>query len=308
MKDSTYFQQAALMVRLLPIVARETCFALKGGTAINFFVQDLPRLSVDIDLTYMPLEDYNTTLVNIGLALKRLGAAIKKSIPGAQIVEHQIGKTRRVSKLTIIVDQHRVKIEPNEVLRGSVYPPSERRLVPKAKEVFEASASMPVLSLADIYGGKLCAALDRRHPRDLFDVKLLLDREGITEPIRKAFIIYLVSGDRPIHELLASPPKDVKELKVIFEEDFHGMALAPVTFDELLNVQTKLPRLIVSSFTAQEKEFIVSIKEAQPKWELLGLPGIDRLPGVQWKLMNIRKMDKRKHAVMLDKLKKILDL
>ena len=308
MIDSPYFQQAALMVRLLPLVARESCFALKGGTAINFFEQDMPRLSVDIDLTYLPLEDYETTLANIGAALKRLEALIKKSISGVQIVEHQIGKTQRVSKLTIVNKQGRVKIEPNEVLRGSVYPPSERDLTRKAREAFEASFSMPVLSTADIYGGKICAALDRRHPRDLFDMKQLLDQGGITESIRKAFVVYLVCSDRPIHELLTSPPKDAKELKVIFEEDFKGMALVPVAFEDLLSVQSKLPQLIRSSLSDKEKAFIVSVKEANPQWELLGLPGIDRLPGVQWKLMNIRKMDKRKHAQMLANLKRVLEL
>jgi hypothetical protein len=139
-------------------------------------------------------------------------------------------------------------------------------------------------------------------------MKQLLDQGGITEPIRKAFVVYLVSTDRPIHELLTSPPKDTKELKVIFEEDFKGMALVPVAFEDLIRVQSRLPQLIRSSLTDNEKAFIVSVKEARPRWELLGLPGIDKLPGIQWKLANIRKMDKRKHAQMLANLKKVLDL
>ena len=72
--------------------------------------------------------------------------------------------------------------------------------------------------------------------------------------------------------------------------------------------RAKLPRLIRSSLTDQEEAFILSVKEAKPRWDLLGLPGIENLPGVQWKLMNIRKMDKRKHTQMLEKLKKVIDL
>lgn len=57
MKASPFFKQADLVVQILPFVNAETCFALKGGTAINFFVRNFPRLSVDIDLVYVPVED-----------------------------------------------------------------------------------------------------------------------------------------------------------------------------------------------------------------------------------------------------------
>ena len=62
-------QQAALLIRTIPLVAAETCFALKGGTAINLFVRDMPRLSVDIDLTYLLVEDRPTSLANIDAAI-----------------------------------------------------------------------------------------------------------------------------------------------------------------------------------------------------------------------------------------------
>jgi predicted nucleotidyltransferase component of viral defense system len=57
MKDTVFFRQAELLLRILPLIYKEYVFALKGGTAINFFVRDLLRLSVDIDLTYLPLKN-----------------------------------------------------------------------------------------------------------------------------------------------------------------------------------------------------------------------------------------------------------
>lgn len=48
-------------------------------------------------------------------------------------------------------------------------------------------AEIPVVSLADLYGGKLCAAMDRQHPRDLFDVLMLLNAEGISRDIYVGF-------------------------------------------------------------------------------------------------------------------------
>ena len=82
MKETPYFKQAQLMLRVMPHVAAEECFALKGGTAIKFYVRDMPRLSVDIDLTYLPLEPRDKSLANIGVALHRIAAAIRKTVPG----------------------------------------------------------------------------------------------------------------------------------------------------------------------------------------------------------------------------------
>ncbi len=62
---------------------------------------------------------------------------------------------------------------------------------------------IPVLSFADLYGGKICAALDRQHPRDLFDIKLLSEARGLNEEVSQAFVIYLASHNRPMSELLS---------------------------------------------------------------------------------------------------------
>jgi predicted nucleotidyltransferase component of viral defense system len=82
-----YRKQVELLVQTLPQVAEETCFALKGGTAINLFVRDMPRLSVDIDLTYLPISDRNHSLADIDAALKRIGGRINRLHPRYSITE-----------------------------------------------------------------------------------------------------------------------------------------------------------------------------------------------------------------------------
>ena len=72
MKNRMYSAQVKLLVQALPEVAKETCFALHGGTAINLFVRELPRLSVDIDLTYVPIEPREISLRHINEALHGL--------------------------------------------------------------------------------------------------------------------------------------------------------------------------------------------------------------------------------------------
>jgi len=188
MKDTLFFKQAELILRVIPHVAAETAFALKGGTAINLFVRDMPRLSVDIDLTYLPIEPRDTSLQNISNGLQRIAHSIRRAIPGARARESYGKESGNVLKLFVSTPNVQIKIEPNTTIRGTVFPPAERDLCQKAEEFFELSASIHTLSLADLYGGKMCAALDRQHPRDLFDIKVLLDHEGITDEIRRAFV------------------------------------------------------------------------------------------------------------------------
>jgi predicted nucleotidyltransferase component of viral defense system len=306
LKDSPYFRQAELMLRAIPHVALESCFALKGGTAINLFVRDMPRLSVDIDLTYLPVDEpRETALKKISEALSRIAAAIRKTVPRSKVQESRAQKPERTAKLVVAAGQTRIKIEPNEVIRGTVFPAEERELTPRAEELFELAVTARTLSVADLYGGKLCAALDRQHPRDLFDVKVLLENEGITAAIRKAFVVYLASHDRPMNELLDPVRKDIRR---IYESEFAGMTVGEVEYDDLIAARETLVETLMKELTDNEKAFLVSLKEGQPRWNLIGREGIEKLPAIQWKLMNIKKINKKKHAESLEKLKRKLGL
>ena len=176
MKETPYFKQAQLMLRVMPHVAAEKCFALKGGTAINFFVRDMPRLSVDIDLTYLPLEPRDATLANIGEALHRVAVGIRKTVPGSTVQEGQARGAGYVYKLSVSTVHATIKIEPNPVFRGTVFLPVERELSDRAEALFGLSVAAGTLAIGDLYGGKLCAALDRQHPRDFFDIAILMEK------------------------------------------------------------------------------------------------------------------------------------
>jgi len=305
MKDSPYFRQAELMLRAMPHVAAESCFALKGGTAINLFLRDMPRLSVDIDLAYLPVEEpRETALKNISEALVRIATAIKKAITGSRVQESPAQAPARISKLIVAAGQTRIKIEPNEVIRGSVFAAEQRELTQSAEEMFQLSVTAQTLSVADLYGGKLCAALDRQHPRDLFDVMVLLENEGISEEIRKAFVVYLASHDRPMNELLDPTRKDMRQ---VYESEFAGMAIRDLQYEDLADARETLIETLKKELTDAEKAFLVSLKEGQPDWGALAIPGVEKLPAIQWKLMNIRKMDNRKRADSLEKLKRKLE-
>ena len=306
MRNSQFFKQADLLVQVMPFVNAEACFALKGGTAINFFVRDFPRLSVDIDLVYLPVEDRQTTLRGIDAALQRIAAKIRRAMPGVQVREQKLASENLLIKLTVrATGGAEVKIEPNTVLRGSLHPTTDRNLTPKAVKEFGRSATMRVVSLPDLYGGKLCAALDRQHPLDLFDVHGLFQNEGITDDIRRAFVIFLASHDRPMSELLTPNRKDLKK---VFADQFEGMTLDPVPLAVLEETRERLITQINADLTSAEREFLLSLKRLEPKWELLGLPGVERLSGPQWKLYNLRKMDAAKRKTAEELLRRKLGL
>ena len=180
---TTYKNQVELLLDVLPFIQEHSCFALKGGTAINLFHRDMPRLSVDIDLTYLPIESRDVFLKNLTQAMQDLSDKMRAN--GLQ-VETKCSD-RHIIKLLVSDHRATIKVEPNTVLRGSIFDPEIKELAEAAQAAFLQTQKVKTVSIADLYGGKICAALDRQHPRDLFDIKLLLENEGITAPIQQAF-------------------------------------------------------------------------------------------------------------------------
>lgn len=293
-----YLNQVRLLLRVLPLVAQEEAFALKGGTAINLFERDLPRLSVDIDLTYLPFDDRSTALGGIQAALQRLKTKIEKSISGITVtLVAQSAGTQ--AKLHCQYQRAQIKVEVNTVMRGHIFPPRLMACSKKVQAQFETFAEIAVVSHGELYGGKLCAALDRQHPRDLFDVHLLLQNEGIAPDIKQGLIAGLLSHPRPIHEVLFPALRDQSE---VFEAQFAGMAFAQFSYDDYVAARLHLNKAIQEVLGPTDKSLLLGFKSGEPDWTLSSVPGIQHLPAVQWKLANIRKLKQTnpaKHSTML---------
>ena len=299
-EDNPYYPQMALLMDVLPLVANESCFALKGGTAINLFVRDLPRLSVDIDLTYVPVKDRAASLAEVGAALERIASAIEGQLKGIRV--ERTTAEGQVIKLVAWRGRVRVKIEVSPVLRGCVREPAMRGVSPAVEAQF-GYIEVPVVHVDDLYAGKLCAALDRQHPRDLFDVQLLLKHEGLNDALLEVFVVYLLSGDRALADML-SP--NLVPMSATFEDQFRGMTLVPVTLQELEQTRTTMISLIQSRLTEQQRQFLLSFKRGELNWELMSVTGVADLPAVQWKLMNVRRMSSAKREQAVERLRRVL--
>ncbi|MDP2092316.1 MAG: nucleotidyl transferase AbiEii/AbiGii toxin family protein [Hydrogenophaga sp.] len=285
--NHAYIRTVQLLLDVAPAVFDTHTFAMKGGTAINLFVQDMPRLSVDIDVVFVPhtlrRED----------ALKAIASELSAAQHRVQVLgyEAELRKTQdgTEAKMFVRSPDAEVKVEVNFVFRGTVLPPQRRSLTPAAQQLFAADIQIPVLADAELYGSKLVAALDRQHPRDLFDVQRMLARHGWDETLLDCFVVYLAGHNRPTHEVLF--PKE-KPLETVFAAEFEGMTLAPVALHELLvtrqRMLTELPRALLP----RHRNFLLSMLRTEPDWSLLPQAHLNELPALQWKLQNLLRLKK----------------
>ena len=299
-----YVAQVRLLVDVLPDITAESAFALKGGTAINLFYRDMPRLSVDIDLTWLPISDRSSSLREIDSALDRIATSIVRRNPGIT-ARRASGGGGSDTRIVVTRGRVQIKIETSPVARGTVLPPRTMVASESVTEQF-GFVEMNVLSFEDLYAGKLVAALDRRHPRDLFDVKLLYENEGLTDDLFRVFMVYVASSRRPMHELLAPalPPRGDG-----YDTEFAGMVRDPVSPEALLETGRRLHADVGSRLTGGIATFLLSLHDAEPDFGLIGLPEAADLPAVRWKLLNLQRLRRasfQKHAEQRGALEQLL--
>jgi hypothetical protein len=285
--NDDYVKAVQLLLQVAPAVFDNPVFAMKGGTALNLFVQDVPRLSVDIDVVFLPHElSREAALKAIG---NELAAAQARVVALGFEASLRKSKDDNEAKMFVRGMDAEVKIEVNFVSRGTVLPPQRRSLTAAAQQMFSANIDVPVLARPELYGSKLVAALDRQHPRDLFDVQLMLAAGGWDEALLDCVVVYLAGHNRPVHEVLFP---NGKPLEAVFEAEFVGMTSRPVTLDELLATRARMLEELPRALHARHCEFLLSMVRGEPQWGLLPYGHLERLPALQWKLQNLAKLRK----------------
>lgn len=305
MMRNAYLEQVRLLVLVLPYVGKERVFALKGGTAINLFYRPMPRLSVDIDLVYLPIKSRADSLEEIDDVLDRVASSIEKSVSGAR-AQRIKGGGGGDTRIVVSNGNARIKIEISPVIRGSVMSPVDMRVQSAVEREF-GFAEAQVVSFEDLYAGKLVAALDRQHPRDIFDVKILFENEGISNSLFRVFLVYLISSGRPMHELLNPATKGVSKP---YEQEFDGMSAHQVGLGELQDVQQRMFDEVRSRIDSDAANFLRSVHNAEPDFSSIGLPQAEQLPAVQWKMVNLQRLmaeNPSKHREQLDLLEEVFN-
>lgn len=289
--DKIYADTVRLLLNIAPDVFANDIFAMKGGTAINLFVRDMPRLSVDIDVVYTPLQTSREEALQ---AIRHELGAIADRVAKLGLTTRKVHSQEfDDTKLLIDSAEAQVKVEVNVVFRGTVLPVARRPLSAKTADMFSVALELPVLAPAELYGSKLVAALDRQHPRDLFDVLQMFDSTGLSDAVVECFVVYLAGHNRPIHEVLFGNDKDIAHE---YHHHFAGMTIEAVSLDALLQTRTRLREALAQKLTAKHKQFLIGLARAQPDWTLLQCPHAAELPALRWKLVNLQTFRQRRPA------------
>lgn len=289
--DKAYADTVRLLLTVAPDVFANDIFAMKGGTAINLFLQDMPRLSIDIDVAYTPWQTPREQAMNaisdeldaLATRLVRLGLATRK------VNSKDLGDT----KLLIENAESQVKVEVNVVFRGTVLPIERRPLSPKTADLFSVELELPMLAPAELYGSKLVAAMDRQHPRDLFDVLKMFESGGLSDAVVECFVTYLAGHNRPTHEVLFGNDKNIAHE---YDQHFLGMTVEPVSLDILLETRARMREELAKRLTEKQRQLLIGLTRAQPNWTLLQCPHASELPALRWKLNNLQTFSQRRLA------------
>lgn len=277
--EERFVKQVELLLRVAPEIAGIEEFALHGGTGINLFYHNMPRLSVDIDLTYIPVENRNKDLRNISLLLKKLTERLRKTIPAIQI--HSKNTDENEEKLFCRLNSYETKIEVNTINRGVTGKVKRRVLCEAAQKKFNTFFEMQLVPVHQLFGGKIVAALDRQHPRDIFDTMQMLNNIGLTDQKMIGFLFCLFSSKRPFSELLR--PNLLNQTNII-QNHFKGMTEDPFNIQIYESERERLIQTVNSKLSANQKEMILSVAKGEPKWLY---ENWSKYPGIAWKLKNI---------------------
>lgn len=301
MNNQQYRNQVALLIRIMPLVYKIKDFAVHGGTAINLFHQNMLRYSVDIDLTYIPIEPRTESLEKINQYLQEMKVAIERAIPQTRVVHKS-----DVWKLQCTHNGAMVKIEVNGTNRGILGEVEIRELSSKAKEEFQANCKARIVPYSQLYGGKILAALNRQHPRDMFDCKYMKDEKF--ERVKEGLFLCLLGSDKPIIESLCPNPINQEEA---LENQFKGMSAIPFSYTDYEQARKAIVKKVGECFTKTDREFLVTFEEGTPQWEKCCAGDLNRFPSVQWKLLNINKLKEQapqKYQEGISKLKNYLQV
>lgn len=297
--NDNYRKQVALLIRIMPLVYKIKDFAIHGGTAINLFEKNMPRLSVDIDVTYLPLQERKESLEEINKNLLLLKQQIEKAIPGCKVIHKP-----DVWKLQCTKDGATVKIEVNGTKRGIIGEIQEVQLCEKAQQEFNMTCQARIVSFSQLYGGKIAAALSRQHPRDLFDCKYM--EIGSFDEVKDGLMLALLGSDKPIIESLQPNPISQEDA---LENQFLGMSDIPFDYQDYESTRDELKKRVNDGLTQTDKEFILSFEQGTPEWEKCCAGNLSQYPSVQWKLKNIQKLKETNPAKFkqgIDKLQGFL--
>ncbi|MEO0289437.1 MAG: nucleotidyl transferase AbiEii/AbiGii toxin family protein [candidate division WOR-3 bacterium] len=287
------------LLKILQIIDKiDNDFLLKGGTAINLFYRDLPRLSVDIDLVFNSLVEREQAVIKNNKFFdefeKSLWEIMKYKITSKNYTNNFI------TKIIINSKQGPIKIEPNCIVRGTLNGFEKKTLSNIVYEKTNIYVTFNCLNKKELYASKICAALDRQHPRDLYDIFIMLKEENIND-IDFETLFYILQSNRPLSEIFDPQKKDISNS---YKKNLTDLMLIEVSLKDLNITMQKIIDWVQKSVFLKYYDFLLSFAEGNPDFKKLKID-ISMYPGIEWKILNIKKMKKEKIINEIKSLKKL---
>ena len=277
----------------------KTRIALKGGTALNLFIFDVPRLSVDVDINYIGATDRETMLAErpkveqaIQAVCGRLGLQIHR-VP----LDHAGGKWR-LSYTSVVGRSANLELDVNFMLRKPLWTP----VASDSKRVGSfGAAQIPLLDRHELAAGKLAALFGRSASRDLFDVRELLQRVNLDrDKLRLGFVVYGGINRRDwrsvsLTDLAVDPDEVDRQLRPLLRGPLAPPRNRIVEWAGKLVADCRNLLSTVLPLAANELEFIERLNQRGEIVAEILTDGkelqttIRSHPGLLWKALNVRK-------------------
>jgi hypothetical protein len=158
-----------------------------------------------------------------------------------------------------------------------------------------------IVPLGQLYGGKIAAALSRQHPRDLCDYNYM--EPDKIDNLKRGFMFALLGSDKPFIESLS--PNNINQQEAQ-ENQFRGMTDIPFTYENYETARKQLIAFVNAMLNEEDKAFLVSFEEGDPRWEESAYSDFRDFPSVQWKLLNVNKLKTQnpaKHRQEVERLR-----
>ena len=279
-----FYAQARLAAEILPYVTHPDVFVLKGGTHINLFCRDLPRLSVDIDLVFTGPggSSDKATKEILRTHMKALKARLSDVKPGGY---KSTLRADAKAKVTVKRDGIRVKTEASPIGVGTYYRPVQLHPQPRAQEILGIREPVWGVTEEEAYAGKMCAALYRQMPRDIFDIMMLYEHGGISDDLFKTFAVYVACNSAHPRKLLCPA---AKLLNAAHTMTFAGMSEVEVPVSHLIHVRNQLLADVRKRMDRSLVNMLLSLHDAEPDFGLIDRPSAERMHAIQRKVQNLR--------------------
>ncbi len=314
--DAIVLERAFCAAQIAACTLNSPDFALKGGTALNLYGLNMPRLSLDVDLVFLPEVKAEEASWLQGEALFQFQKLIEQRLPDAEVMS-RLDSAQNINALVVRLRRIETAVELVPTTRGHLYPLEKKNLCALGRIYWHHPLPAQLVSWAEVCAGKFMARLERQKARDLMDCDNILKLGPIDDQIRLAFLVEILGRGMPtvrmnsqnLVETIWFPlsPADLwtGEPRPVDRVDWSSLTrlvAKPMLRSELDSVQDVLRQELLVKMPAYHKDFLLMWVRGTPHWSLLDYPRLEDRPILQYHASLVAEQSVADRIVLADQL------